>query len=69
MRGIKNPYKLMPLFIFCSLAGCTSTTLIRYEETHSLMDTFITAIVYSPNETIAQESVVVDAVSGKHWKR
>jgi thiamine biosynthesis lipoprotein len=31
--------------------------LIRYEETRSLMDTFITIIVYSPNEAAANEAI------------
>jgi thiamine biosynthesis lipoprotein len=62
MSGPRSPYKfvvwfLVPLFLFCSLAGCTNPPLIRYEETRSLMDTFITVIVYSPNEAAANEAI------------
>lgn len=61
MRGLKKLCGLVAvLFIaialFSSLTAC-NTILERYEETRSLMDTFVTITIYAPSDEKAQEAI------------
>ena len=62
MRGLNKPYTLiagflLPIALLFSLVACINNPLIRYEETRSMMDTFVTVTVYSSDEETAQEAI------------
>ena len=48
-----NKFVLLPALVILSLivAGCTSGPLEKFEETRTLMDTFITVVIYADEET------------------
>ena len=67
MRGLKRHCGLIAVFftaitLLSNLVACINTHLKKYKETHSLMDTFLTIPVYSPNGMIAQEAMVVNTI-------